>query len=665
MKIKPIRTFDNHSLAPQSQMSSSNETFLAIDLFKNDKFISHFNELNQTLGGALSLLEPAVTRIEGRDKEVAELEDVLRQKDMPVAILLGQAGVGKTETVKEFVRQINTRQSSHDDIAYFLVSLRLGMLGSIGYDNMKSALAGLLHNLKNLEEQAKKVTNHHNLRLVLFIDEVHLIITIFGRGTKIGGDLMKDVLTKPPVPVIAATTRREFDTAIATDRPFAERFNQIEMEELPKHIVKQILTNWWNKHMPNEPVPSNEVLDRVLQANEMYRAEEAEPRKSLKIMDAFYSYVSRTGQPITKDVVDEIFKNRFSINLELHVDVHKVNHAIAKRIKGQTFAVAAMKKFVNSMSFRLDPNTNKPLGTALFTGPTGVGKTEMVKALSEAIYPGRNVLFNINMPDYSSDRSSEAFRKRLGERIRHNPDSIVLLDEIEKAHPTIYDDLLVILDEGLVSFTVTNVEGVQEVNTVSMKNSIVIATSNAGHEIFANNAKYSQQLATKNTEYSQAVAESELRSLSIDLRHHFIEAVGWRPEFLGRFNRIVPFAALDEETLLRIAEAKLQAMIEKFKIRGYDIILSQPRQWDPSRYNYITTDVALYITFVRAKADDPNSGGARNIAREIDSEIYDALVEAIVSNPNKRRFNVTIDKKSKIYNPGADATEGGVIVNAI
>lgn len=626
------------------------------------KFMDIFDKYNASIGNALGILEEQPQDIQGRDKEIKMLYRILERPKTPIALLVGHAGVGKTALVEEFAKQLNSgTYDTRLNYNYMLLALRLGNLASIGVSKLQSTLATLLDTLKKFEGAAQTALNDPNIRIVLFIDEVHMMVTIFGPGTKIGGDVMKDVLARSPLRVICATTRREYDSTIAVDKPFAERFKQIEMNELSKKIVADICANWWQKVAPDLPLIRSDLVERIIDANAVYRSDSAEPRKTLDILEDLVSYSRITGLQPDDHVVNDIFKDRYSINLSFAVSADEVADEIDRRIKGQPYARYALRRAFRAMVYQLDPNSNRPLGTYLFTGPTGVGKSETTKAIAASLYPGEKVLLNINMPDYKTPDHEPGFRKRLGEAVRHTPNSIVLFDELEKAHETVLDSLLAILDEGVVTFEMENREGNVEVNQVSLRNTIVVATTNAGSEIFNNDAKYSQ----RDVGSSALLNNAEIQRLQQALRPYLI-ASGFKPELLGRFNRIIPYRGLSEGELLQIAEAKINNLIKSFKnLRDIDLELSEPRQWPADLYNYFTTDVALDITFIRARADDPSSGGARSIQREIDDNLRDEIVDAIIDNPNCRRFRLDVSRDSKIYNTSADRSVKGVQVHAI
>lgn len=622
-----------------------------------------FKALSKRVGGALVQLGVRPTRIHGRDSEISLLYAILERPVTPVAILLGQAGVGKTALVEEFARQLNTGEYKTElGYKYRLVALRLGVLSALGASKLQTCLATLLDDLKHLEETLQSCEGG-NYRIVLFIDEIHMLVTMFGPGTKIGGDVMKDILARSPIRVITATTRLEYDSTIAVDKPLSERFKQIEMGELDAGIVENILSEWWTVFAPGAPPLDPRVLQLVLTANRLYRSDSAEPRKSIDILEDLVSAWKRTGVQPTVGDVSRIFRQRYSINLQFSVDPSDVEAVIDRRVKGQPHARFELKRLIRSMILLFDQSSNRPMATALFTGPTGVGKTETVKSIAEGLYPGERVLLNLNMPDYKLVEHEPKFRRDLGEFVRHTPNAIILLDEVEKGSESVLDSLLAILDEGLVVFNVENREGRVERHSASLRNAIVIATTNAGSDVFDNDAKFSQRESNQhgNTVATQA---AELEQLLRALRGNLISN-GFKPELLGRFDRIIPYRSLDSLTLLQIAQNKLDAMYSKFLDRnGIRVIQSEPRLWPQDSVGDIplSRDVAVYLTFVKAQATDSRQGGARSIQRFVDSIVKPAIVDAVVDNPGCKTFRVYISEDSSLFNYGVAASTGGVVV---
>lgn len=634
------------------------------------EFMRKFNEYNMSIGESLVELGEQPQDVQGREDVIEETVKILERPITPVGILIAEAGAGKTALVEELAKRINSGALKMNmDREYLVVALRVGNLSAQSGPSLQSALSNLLPTLKKFEDEAQKVLNKPELRILLFIDEVHMIVTIFGSGTKIGGDVIKDVLARPPIRVLGATTKREYDSTIIVDKPLAERFKQIELQQVSEDILRSIISNWWEKVVPGHPAPTQEAIDWLIMANEMYRSDSAEPRRSLDILEDLASYSLRTGQQADYSVVESIFKNRFSINLQFTADADHVYQNIKRRVKGQPFALQVLKKAIRSMVFDLEKKSNKPKMTLLLSGPTGVGKTETVKALAEALYPGeKNVLAYINMPDYKTKESSAQFKRRLGEIVRHKPNSIILLDEIEKAkgdrgnESGIFDDLLVILDEGNVSYETVTRDGYVETNTVSLRNTIVIATTNAGHEVFSDDTKFSQR-GVSGEDMNDAVTQAEVKDLVGSIRRHFIDTELFKPEFLGRFSRIIPYRGLTPDALIEIGEIALRDMLDRLKKdRHIEVEINEPRDWSEQGYPHHATDLVVFAAYILAQANDSNSGGARALKREIDTELKDEIISAVFDNPDVERFKAYVKTTSALYDSGASKSVGGIVV---
>lgn len=627
-------------------------------------FMEHYTKLDDNLGNAIGQLSPQPQDIQGRDEEIALLHAILERPVTPVALLVGHAGVGKTALVEQFAKDLNAnRLDTNVHNKYLLVALRLGVLASLGTSELQTRLATLLDDFYELEKTAQRALDDPDIKIVLFMDEVHMLVTIFGAGTKVGGDVVKDVLARAPIRVIAATTRREYDSTLAVDKPLSERFKQIEMNELSHEIVVQVIQDWWKKVAPDCPDLDRDVIEEIITANAKYRSDSAEPRKSLDIVEDLVSYCRRTGLPADKDVVHNVFNQRYSISLAFNIDSDTVYQRVAHRVKGQPYAKYMLRRALASMVFQLNPASGRPILTMLFTGPTGVGKTETAKAIASAVHPGQDVFYPIDMADYTDAGSKASFQKRVGEFARHTPNAVLLFDELEKAHSDVMDTLLAILDEGRVTFEVLNREGRYEVNEISLRDTIIVCTTNSGAGVFEDDAKYSQRGVRGDDIDGANVAE--VRQLMQNIRAELTEKDKFRHEMLGRFNKIVPFRSLTNDALIQIAEAKMNDMIEAFRLRGITVEIDEPRAWPRDRYPHFTSDIVLYITYIKANAQDPNSGGARNIDREIRDTLEEPIIMLLLDRPDCKRVKIEVTKDTPIYSEGAIVTEGGVEIHAI
>ena len=951
-------------------------------LEKQPRFMNAFNKYNSMCGNAFVRLKEQKHDIQGRDKESAMLVRIMERPLTPIASLIGPAGVGKSALVEDFVKRVGRGEiQSLPGREYFVVSLRIGNLKTLGNDKLQAVMSNMLDEMAKLEKIAQEVLQNKKIRLILFIDEFHMLVTIFGPGTKIGGDLMKDVLARASVKVITATTRKEFDSTIAVDEPFKERFKEIELNELPTHVVLDICKNWWQSNVPKLPMPNDQLIMKVLNANKAFRAQQAEPRKSLDIMEDLVASMLVTQRPVTEDVIDEIFKDRFHINLNLDFDADGIFANVKKRVKGQALALYELQRALRAVAFQLDKNPNKPIMTLLLTGSTGTGKsllnsilipspisetgyirmgdikvgdyvydrkgrptkvlgvfpqgprevfeikftdgrkiladgehlfsyytakqklkydnnqykngvpnfktnsvnellelgvttqeangrskvkfylpmneavertpkefnlqpyelgtllsdsyfdndklseipelincnsndkfipndyklgsieqrwhlikglfdadgsiandksfdvtytsiseklisdiqevlwslgvmstivddseqagytlqiksqnneknrffslprkleicdlaekqdahkkrikkfnfvgiesitklstkedmtcilvdndehlflagrehivthnTETTKAICETLYPGENVLQNFNMPDYKLESAEPAFRKKLGETVRHQPNSVILLDEFEKGSDAIKDSMLAILDEGIVNFEVENREGQVEIHKVSLRNTIVIATTNAGHEVFQNMAEFAQD----NDGFSLSnTAKSQYEQLRNSLNNH-LKMVGFKPEMLGRFDRIIPYRNLTENVMIEICDAIIDNYFDKLlKLKGIKIERAPKVEAVINNKRELVNDLSAFITKIRAHSEDSTAGGARQLKRAIKTDIEDPIIDTVLDNPGKKHFRVYVSKQSRLFDPGASDTKGGIVIDVL
>ena len=288
--------------------------------------------------------------------------------------------------------------------------------------------------------------------------------------------------------------------------------------------------------------------------------------------------------------------------------------------------------------------------------------TETTKAICETLYPGENVLQNFNMPDYKLESAEPAFRKKLGETVRHQPNSVILLDEFEKGSDAIKDSMLAILDEGIVNFEVENREGQVEIHKVSLRNTIVIATTNAGHEVFQNMAEFAQD----NDGFSLSnTAKSQYEQLRNSLNNH-LKMVGFKPEMLGRFDRIIPYRNLTENVMIEICDAIIDNYFDKLlKLKGIKIERAPKVEAVINNKRELVNDLSAFITKIRARSEDSTAGGARQLKRAIKTDIEDPIIDTVLDNPGKKHFRVYVSKQSRLFDPGASDTKGGIVIDVL
>ena len=617
------------------------------------EWLEEFEQYNQSIGISLQTLAEQPQDVVGREKELTLLEKVLMRPITPIALLIGEAGVGKTAIVEEFVKRTNEGRLHVKGVKYLVVSLALGALSALDRNKLQAAISNVLADLKKFEVKAQKALMDDDVKVLLFIDEVHMLVTIFGDGTKIGGDLAKDKLARAPIRVIAATTSREYDSTIAVDEPFAERFKRIEIQELGKEVVHGIARNWWIKVAGDCKPISDEVIDYIIDNNRTYRPSEAEPRKTLDTLEDMVSISRITQKAPTKIDVDKVFKERFSIELKFNIDADKVFNNIRSQVLGQPVALYTWNLLLHATAFRKRQNSNRPIFTCLLTGSTGTGKSQSVKALAETLYPGQRVLETINIPEYANDKDSHLFRERLGEIVRHKPNAVIQLDEFEKGSKSFRQDCLYILDEGMVNYTVLNREGRVENMEVSLRNTIIVATTNAGANVFADDAKHST--SSNDVQFDDdgqiiitPVQQADTDRLLNSLRQNLIVGNGFAPELLGRFDQIIPYRALSEQTTLNLIEVKLMKLLKEIKEdNNIDVIPNDVVQWSKSQYDCRARDISVYIAYMCLNVTNSNDGGARRIDAELQSNVFYKIVQAACKYPNVKRFKLSVGGVTK------------------
>ncbi|HIY92773.1 MAG TPA: ATP-dependent Clp protease ATP-binding subunit [Candidatus Companilactobacillus pullicola] len=535
---------------------------------------------NLTKEAQQGLLDPVI----GRDKEIQETAEVLSRRTKNNPILVGDAGVGKTAVVEGLAQSIvkgDVPEAIKDKqiISIDLSSLEAGTQYRGSFEE----------NIQNLLKEVKKAGN-----VVLFFDEIHQIIGAGSSGSDSGSkglaDIIKPALSRGEISIIGATTQDEYRNTIMKDAALARRFNDVTIDEPSKEVTLAILKGlrkaYENHHHVKLP---DEVLKAAVDYSVQYIPQRSLPDKAIDLIDMTAAHLAARN-PVTDKVSlekslkqaekdkeaaaqKEDYEKAASLKKQIEdlqaklnkgdenpdEPVAKVNDiaesvqrltgvpvsqmgandierlkGMGKRLKskviGQNEAVDMVVRAIRRNRAGFDDG-NRPIGSFLFVGPTGVGKTELVKQLAKDMFGNKNAIVRLDMSEYSD---LTAVSKLIGtsagyvgyedngntltEKVRRNPYSIVLLDEIEKANPQVLTLLLQVMDDGRL----TDGQG----NVVDFKNTIIIATSNAG---FSDNTDKDKKLMDKLAPY-------------------------FKPEFLNRFNGIVEFTHLSKEDLNQIVD---------------------------------------------------------------------------------------------------------------
>lgn len=620
-----------------------------------------FEEIQNEFNHALTLMKPPKHELVGREDELHELSLILSRPETPQVILLGEAGTGKTALASEWAER--QRQNGKKVKVY---KLSIGQLRVGGDDVLQTRLETIIPRLKEYERVLKEEDKENEF--VLFIDEFHKVVSSFGSGNKIGGDSLKEPLANEALQLIAATTRKEYENYIKRDDALGRRLQPLEMNELKSDVVVDILRQWLNTSSVKDDLKASlelskkipdELLREIVQANKLYREDLSEPAKSIAVMEDLIAKDRVDGSAYNRESLLQIF-GKYNIQLDSDFDLSKLEEEL-KTIKGQPLAVYTIIMLFKRMKLGFDrfKGRKQPKATALFAGSTGVGKTAMAKAVARGLYGDENKVLLVNMPDYKTQDDAMRFRRLIGTHVRHDPSAIIVCDEYEKAGVETLDAFLSILDEGRISFTEKGWDDREVNDTVSLSNTILFATTNAGAEMFDSLNRYSSLSRVTNKENSNEYStelKREFRKVTSEIKQALI-GEGLKPEVINRFGRIVPFWALSEQTLLEIAYDAMQDSADLVKKHmAIDLRLPIKKEIVYGQKFY-ADDLSMHLVFDMASQEDSKSGGARNILHLVESEFEEAITEAIFTYPNTKIFDVKLSEHGAFEGKGDSDAE--------
>ena len=590
-------------------------------------------------------LDPVI----GRNKEIQETAEILARRTKNNPVLVGDAGVGKTAVVEGLAQAI-----VNGDVPASIKNKEIISIDISGLEAGTQYRGSFEENIQNLIKEVKDRGN-----VILFFDEIHQILGAGGMGGDNGSkglaDILKPALSRGEITVIGATTQDEYRNTIMKNAALARRFNQVTVNApSPEDTFKilQGIRNLYEKHH-NVVLPDN-VLKAAVDYSIQYIPQRSLPDKAIDLIDMTAAHLA-AKHPVTdvkeleNQIKDEKEKQQAAADkedyeaalnaktkieeLQKKIDNHSesqkvtatVNDVaeaverltgipvskmgasdierlkeIGKRLKGKVIgqdeAVNAVARAIRRNRAGFDEG-NRPIGSFLFVGPTGVGKTELAKQLALDMFGSKDAIIRLDMSEYS-DRT--AVSKLIGttagyvgyddnsntltERVRRNPYSIILLDEIEKADPQVITLLLQVLDDGRL----TDGQG----NTIDFKNTVIIATSNAG---FGN-----EDLMGKD--------EKEDKDIMKKIVPYF------RPEFLNRFNAVIEFSHLTKEDLKEIVDLMLDEVNKTLAKKGLDLVVTDAAK------NYL----------IEQGYDE--AMGARPLRRVIEQQIRDKVTDFYLDN---------------------------------
>ena len=574
-------------------------------------------------------LDPLV----GRENEIQRVIQILGRRRKNNPMLVGDPGVGKSAIVEGIAIKI-----AIGDIPPVLANKRLISL------DLGSIVAGTKYR-GDFEKRLKAIINEvaQNPDVILFIDEFHTIVGAGGAsGSLDAANMLKPALARGEIQCIGATTMDEFRKNVEKDGALDRRFQKIVVERTDIaqtiSIAHRLKTNYEKHH---NVLYTDEAIEACVRMSERYITDRCLPDKAIDVMDETGSMVrlknpDKTAQVTAEDVAAMISKmtgipsGRVAENEG--TKLMKMGEKLRGRIIGQDEAIDKVVRAIQRGRAGIkDPN--KPIGTFIFFGQTGVGKTQLAKSLAEYLFDSEENMIRLDMSEYMEKFNVSrligappgyvGFEEggQLSERVRRKPYCVVLLDEIEKAHPDVFNLLLQVMDEGRL----TDSTG----RTVSFRNTILIMTSNVG----------SREL----DEYGSGVGFSTSKKNVQGNRKSVLEKAvkkAFPPEFINRVDEQIFFNPLTKEDIGHIIDIELKGLKKRVKEAGFELVITPAAK-----------------RFVADAGFDP-SFGARPLERAIRKYIENPVSEHIISDKmfgsishteaRKLRISLSKDKESTV-----------------
>lgn len=560
----------------------------------------------------------------GREEIINSILAAMARKELTNVALVGDAGVGKTAIVQKVSRM---------DTERFYFEVDLALMSASGERNVDGRVE-MAARLKDMFAEIMRFQKHANREIVVFMDEFHLI----SETSPAALQALKPLLAESGrhnVRIIVATTSEEYDKYIRGDEALTERLQRIVVPEMSNDLTFSILKSMKKRYVPNELI-SDQLLLSIIRLTNRYLPSQTQPRKSVVVFDAMIGWHNQFKRPFDEQLLNVVLHDSQGINVDHQMDVNKIKEYLENRVRGQQYAIQAVcNRLYLVRSGLTDPT--RPLASLLFSGSTGVGKTELAKSMAYVLYGDDSQMIRFDMSEYALAKSVDTFRVRLATKVWERPSSIILLDEFEKAAPEVTKVLLQVLDDAQLSDRYGR--------EVSFKNSMIVLTTNAAKEVYK---KFNQSHAIV-SEQAQAEAEkqkrirmsnqntdqidSELKDYQELIYDSLASNDAFPSELLGRIDSVVPFDPLQRPE--RVAIAKIQ--LEKFKKK-----LLQQRG---VRIHYDSDVIKLIVD--QDVSNDTDAGGGRDIVRQINSKIIVPTAKFVVFNPNYRDIAVDIRGRFK------------------
>lgn len=563
-------------------------------------FPKEYKTLSQFAIPIMPSNEPLV----GFDDVLQSISVYTNKDNMSNVVLVSHPGMGKTATMQAYAAK------HKDDVEIFTVSMAAMNEGG-----------RLSHNLDLLFQELNtyKENSHNNKKLILFIDEFHQWAMYSPESI----ESLKPQLARSAsygIRIVGATTYDEYRQYIRDNAAFADRFPSHNLPELNDEQVYQILKMKLDKQTVVDPSDEGHIalLRKIVHYSNLHMQNRAQPRKSLDIFDMILAYVKLGLTKFNEEALSRVFYDVVNVRLSFHFNAETIYEELSNRVYDQLFAIDQVIGRAYSIMLGV-VNENKPLGAYLFQGSTGVGKTELAKALAKVLFGEDSTILTYDMGEFSKDDVTSPRRFQLtvtDDMIERHP-NVILFDEIEKAHADISKMFYSILDEGRLSD--------KNGRKTSFTNTIIIFTTNVGEEV-------SRAFSERNIDNAEDARMQIKKSLPNIIRT-LSTSDSFPHALLGRIKQVVPFVPLSHSTNRKITQ-RILSTLEKTFLQKTGVKISYNLE---KIINYVTID---YYT------DDADAGGARQLANRIEADIMDKISEYILFNPDQHHLYIDTEGKS-------------------
>src|SRR6266851_2057376 len=630
---------------------------------RHRKDIPHLLEFSRYLTEDASndRLDPLI----GRDGEIERLVQILCRRTKNNPVLIGEPGVGKTAIVEGLAQRI-----VRDEVPSFLANKRILSL------DISLIVAGTKYR-GQFEERLKQIMREliENPQYIVFIDELH---TLVGAGSAEGSldaaNILKPALSRGEIQCIGATTPAEFRKSIEKDRSLERRFQAVKVPPPTEEEAVEILNGVRERYESFHQVHyTDEALEAAVYQSHRYIPDRFLPDKAIDVIDEAGARVklrvrreqgnlsdwsqindwsqnaeenpadrersedSLVSAKVTRDDVEEVIARWTGIPVtslkeEETQKLLRIEIELHKRVVSQRPAISALARAIRRSRAGLK-NPLRPVGSFLFLGPTGVGKTEVARSLAQFLFSSERALIRFDMSEYMEKHSVSKLigsppgyvgheeGGQLTERIKRSPYAVLLFDEIEKAHPDIFNILLQVFEDGIL----TDALG----NTVDFKNVIIIMTSNIGARFIQKKGALGFQANTDTTrEKMEEMVMSSVRQT-------------FNPEFINRLDEIIIFDQLLDVELLEVVQIQIEQINKTMTRHGLEVRLTdEAKQW------------------IVEKTCADRSYGARPLRRALQKYVEDPLSEALIQGGIQRpaTLQIYVAGEGLSFRPVGEAT---------